>query len=60
MKGSNKIEFNQATIVEAVQEYLNKRLTASAGTQTVQSVSANAVAVYGGGTYTVTIEEKTT
>ena len=61
MKGSNTIEINHATMVEAVQEYLDKRLTTSAGRQIVKGVEAKIS--YGGpgtGTYTVTIEGATT
>lgn len=59
MKGTNTLRFNQATIVEAVQEYLNKRLTVDAGKQTVLSVTTESNA-YGPSIFTVTVEEKTT
>jgi hypothetical protein len=40
MKGNNALCLNEATMVEAVQEYLDKRTT-SAGKICVQSVSAD-------------------
>jgi len=59
MKGVNSLSLNQATMVEAVQEYFDKRLTSSAGKQTVLSVTAESTS-YGPSKYTVTVEEKTT
>lgn len=55
MKGTNTLHFNGATITEAVQEYLDRRLTKDAGTQVVKSV------VYDGNysVFKVTVEDKT-
>lgn len=41
MKGSNTLIFNQATMVEIVQQWLVRSLTASAGVQVVQRVKFN-------------------
>ena len=59
MKGKNVLEFNQATMVQAVQEYLDKRLTKDAGVQSVLSVTSESSG-YGPNTYKATVEEKTT
>jgi hypothetical protein len=56
MKGTNRIYLNQATIVAAVQEYIDKRLTAGAEQQTVLCISTDRS--YGGATYVATIEER--
>lgn len=54
MKGSNTLLFNGATMIQAAQEYLDKRLTTAAGSQIVKSV------VYDGSNsvFKIFVEEK--
>ena len=42
MKGSNTIQFNEATIIAAVQEYLDKRYTPNIQVQSVKATSSGA------------------
>lgn len=56
MKGENKIQMNQATMVEAVQMYLNSQF-AEGKAPTVVSVDANKSA-YSGDTFDVVATEK--
>jgi hypothetical protein len=55
VKGKNVIHLNQATIVAAVQEYLDRRLVANAEKQKVLAV--NTALVNGTTSYDATIEE---
>jgi hypothetical protein len=58
MKGFNRLDFNSATLIDAVQEYLDKRLTISAGKQIVQHVTPK---IDGGSTiYVIGLKEKET
>lgn len=54
MKGNNTLLFNGATMIQAAQEYLDKRLTTAAGAQVVKSV------IYDGSNsvFKVQVEEK--
>ena len=54
MKGSNDLRWNEATIIEAVQEYLDKRYTPNVTVTSVKSESKN----YGDGGFLVTVVEK--
>jgi hypothetical protein len=58
MKGMNTLRLNQATIIDALEEYLSKRLTTSAGKQKVLSVSYAPPTGVGNGEFIVRIEEK--
>lgn len=51
MKGQNVLRLNQSTMVQALQEYLDKRRSVYAEKQTVLSV------VYGDSVFNVTVEE---
>jgi hypothetical protein len=60
MKGLNTLRFNQATLIDALQEYINKRITTDAGKQTVLSVTYESPSYGSGvGEFVVKIEEKT-
>lgn len=54
MKGNNKLELNEATMIDAIQEYLNKRMTIHA--PKVTSVKSSKEGLSDG--FTVTVEER--
>lgn len=55
MKGNNMLALNTATIIEAVQEYLDKRLTSNARVR-VTDVSQDSS--YGSATYVVRVTDE--
>ena len=55
MKGSNELRLNEATIIEALQMWLDKKMPD--GLQMVKSVSLSAES-YGTKTFSVLVEEK--
>ena len=59
MKGVNTLRLNQATVIDALQEYLNRRMTVYAGKQKVISVIHDAAQyAIGNVVFIVKIEEK--
>ena len=54
MKGSNELHINQATIIEAVQEYLDKRYTP---TPMVVSVTMESKSAYSGDVFVIKLDQ---
>ena len=54
MKGTNKLELNTSTLIEALQEYLERRIL----NETFEVTGIVKGSSYGGDTFEVTLESK--